>query len=503
MAIAPSAPAPIPPAALALLAQARALQLAGNLGGAVRAYQQAIAAAPANPAGYQALGSLLLEAGDMENTGKVLRAVPAAVYSRSASLRLLHGRLLARQGRLPDAIRLLAALRDDPGVEPALLASETGRCHDRLDQLEDALACYRRAWDNGLRDVGIYRDLGGVYHKLGMVEDARRCYEEGLDRFPDDADLKHDHAVLLLRSGDFQRGFERFRDRFRARAMGGTPPNMPIPAWDGRRTERSLLVIGEQGIGDQLAFASLLPGLRGMAGRLGVAFDPRLNALLHRSFPDIVIANPGTPLTLEQGLAFDCYLAAADMGTVAAGHIGRHPGYLRADAARAGALRARYQAMFPGKRLVGISWKSSRALLADRKSIAIPELAPLLLAPDCQFISLQYGDVAADVAAAAALGASLHVDPAIDSLDDLDGLAAQVAALDHVITASNSTAHLAAALDVPTWVLLPSGPGLLWIWGLGDTIAWYPRVRPFRAAPGNDWRPVVARVRAALAEAPG
>ena len=117
--------------------------------------------------------------------------------------------------------------------------------------------------------------------------------------------------------------------------------------------------------------------------------------------------------------------------------------------------------------------------------MALTDLRPLLGLEDCWFVNLQYGDVDDELGRLESEhGVTVYRDPAIDPLTDLDGFAAGVAALDRVVSAANTTVHVAAALGLPTWVLLSATPDWRWQHG-GATSPWSPTARLFRAAPGG------------------
>lgn len=146
---------------------------------------------------------------------------------------------------------------------------------------------------------------------------------------------------------------------------------------------------------------------------------------------------------------------------------------------------------------IGLSWRSTNAAFGAHKSLPLTAWAPILRQPGLVFVSVQYGDTAAERAACETeTGIPVWQDPAVDPLTDMDGAAAQMAGLDLVITVSNTAVHLAGALGVPTWLLLPApGHGLLWYWQLGrDDTIYYPSVTCFRQpAPGN-WAGVIGQV---------
>jgi ADP-heptose:LPS heptosyltransferase len=131
--------------------------------------------------------------------------------------------------------------------------------------------------------------------------------------------------------------------------------------------------------------------------------------------------------------------------------------------------------------------------------MALLDLLPLLRDPRARFINLQYGDHADEIAALADRGVELLQDPSVDSWTDLDGFAAQVASLDLIITIDNSTAHMAGALGVPCWVMLPYSPEWRWLLGRSDCL-WWPSLRLFRQPAPGRWESVITELTGLLAE---
>ncbi|MEQ9447798.1 MAG: hypothetical protein RLN70_02710, partial [Rhodospirillaceae bacterium] len=196
----------------------------------------------------------------------------------------------------------------------------------------------------------------------------------------------------------------------------------------------------------------------------------RLAPLFTRSFPTADIKHREDVL---EGAATH---SAADF-QASFSHLGAHlrseiaafptrPGYLKADHSVTETLRPKYLAN-SNDLLVGISWHSKNNDAEAEKSIPLALWGPVLRVPGVRFVSLQYGSVEDDVASAkAATGVDVVVDPTVDPLADIDRFAAQVAAMDLVITVSNTTAHVAGALGRPTWVLTPYSTGRIWYWFL-------------------------------------
>jgi ADP-heptose:LPS heptosyltransferase len=168
--------------------------------------------------------------------------------------------------------------------------------------------------------------------------------------------------------------------------------------------------------------------------------------------------------------------------------------YLAADPLKRAELRARY---FDGRKVVGLAWYTANKKTGRNRSIDLSLLAPLFALSGIRWVSLQYGIHDALEMQAAAANAPILVDRDIDQLTNIDAFAAQIRAMDLVITIDNSTAHLAGALGVPTWALLPFAPNWRWLLERSDNL-WYPTIRLFRQTKEGDWQSVVQQVKNAL-----
>jgi hypothetical protein len=151
---------------------------------------------------------------------------------------------------------------------------------------------------------------------------------------------------------------------------------------------------------------------------------------------------------------------------------------------------------------VGLTWFSGSHEYNGFKSIPLSALSPLVEMPNLQFVNLQYGPQALEAdGIPVGQGSGLIRLQSVDAYDDLEGLAALIETCDVVVSVSNTTAHLAAALCKPLLLLLPLGPGHFWYWHCGTLdrpVPWYTDVRRFVQRTPGDWTPVVADVVAAL-----
>ena len=160
-------------------------------------------------------------------------------------------------------------------------------------------------------------------------------------------------------------------------------------------------------------------------------------------------------------------------------------GYLKADKNRVELLRE--ELGLKGKRVIGISWKSTKSLNKAKKSLELMELAPVFKDLDVVFLNLQYGDVDKEIREfKKATGIEILQCASVDNRLDLEGLAALIEMCDLVVSTSNVTIHLAGALAKETWVLLPFVAGFWWFIDRSDSL-WYPTLKLYRQKKFGDW----------------
>ncbi len=318
-----------------------------------------------------------------------------------------------------------------------------------------------------------------------LAEDASRLR-------PDDHRYMHNRAMFELKRGHLASGWEKYEARIKA---NNAPDTRAEPRWAGQDLSgRRILIWPEQGLGDQILYCGLLPDLVLRAREVVVEVEPRLVGVLTRSFPRArIFAGTGDGSTAIPG-SIDFQIPMGSLPRILRREFRQFPrrgAYLKPDAERAVALRRRYEEKAAGRRIVGLSWRSRNAQFGAAKSLDLKDLTEVLRTPGVMFVNLQYGDCAEEIAwAKQELGVDIFVDTDINAVDDVDEFFAQVAAMDLVVSTSNTTVHVGGALDVPTWLMLPRGGGSLWYWFMDrNDSPWYPSVRLFRQPEGNDAPP--------------
>jgi tetratricopeptide (TPR) repeat protein len=369
---------------------------------------------------------------------------------------------------------------------------------------ERGTAHIKTALDLNRGDSGVWCNYSMVLLHEGRLAEAISVCDQLLAVNPglDAARLNRAHANLKL--GRFAEAWPDYEARKLTRS-NYIPRPYVFPKWRGEPlTGKTVLVYAEQGLGDEIMFASCLPDLIARAGKCVLECTPRLERLLRRSFPGATLH------AAEQSDVDISWLAQVGPVDyqVALGSLPgffrrqwsdfpQHACYLRADSARVEHWRGRLRALGTGPH-IGISWRggmtSTRRLL---RSMQLSELRPLVQRKDAVFVSLQYGECRAEIEALLQ-SAGMRVHHWQEAIDDYDETAALVGALDLVISVQTAVVHLAGALGKPAWVLVSSVPEWRFLKS-GDAMPWYSSVRLFRQQQAGQWQPVVTEIAAELA----
>lgn len=406
---------------------------------------------------------------------------------------------LLEADRLDDALALAAqAVARDPRAAEAHLALGLAwqKSHEPARALECCAAAERlRPGDPALHDL-----RGAALQELGRLDEAMAAYERALALDPAYVHARYHRGLLRLLRGEFAAGWDDYELRrvdVRSALHASSAPT-GLPYWDGSALDgRAILVRREQGLGDEIMFASLQPQLAASARRVLLECDPRLKGLFARSFPGVEVL--GDALQGAAGRA-EVEAGAASLARFArrsAADFPRHGGYLVADPARVARWRERLAGLGEGLK-VGISWTGGvRRTRRAVRSIPLGQWLPVLSVPEVRFVSLQYTAEAPAELEALRAGEGVAVAHWDEAIAVYEETAALVEALDLVVSVCTSLVHLGGALGRPVWVLAPHSPE--WRYGFaGESMPWYPSVRLFRQPATADWEPAIAAVAAAL-----
>ena len=457
-------------------------------------FRDCIARYPTSAAALQLLGHALHKQGRLTDAEAAYRAALALTPNDAKLLERL-GETLTDLHQLDDAEALLKRGEQlVPNGSDRITA--LGRIEELRGNLDNAVTLHTRALEIDPRNPSAYLNRGNAQRFSGDFEGALADYDQALVCRPGMPAANANRALTFLTLGRLSEGWPLYQARIRA--LHGAADLSAGKSWDGSSlVGKRLLVWNEYGLGDEILFASLFPELLKIAAHCTMVCAPRLVTLFQRSFPSAHIVPAGAPIAGE----FDFHLPLIDVAQTLRPSLesfSPHEGYLRADADLTATLQARYRT--GGSLTVGISWHSAAGPTGRFKSSDLMQWREVLTLPGVRFVSLQYGDHAADIARVnEALGCEIFVDPEVTPNGDLDPFAAQVAATDIVVSVSNTTVHVAGALGKPVLVLVPTGPGAHWYWLQKRTDSpWYPSARLYRAGRGELWTNVLGDIAEAL-----
>ena len=461
------------------------------------AYRQALALQPDYPDACSNLGNLLQGAGRYAEA-ELLHRKALLLKPDSVAVRTNFGCLLLEARRFAEAEAIFdSALELQPDFADACCG--LGNVFKETGRYVEAEVAYRRAIARQPSLAGAHNNLGFLLQWSERFAEAEAAFRQAVALNPE-SDLAHYNlALFCLSQKRFYEGWEGYERRWRIKDFNSLQRGFPQLRWQGEvLAGETLLVWQEQGVGDIILYAGMIHDLVGQGARLIVECESRLEPLLARSFPQarvVVRSNPPHVTTLAARWQSPLGSLGRWVRKQKIDFKGRGP-YLIPDVKQVAAFRKQYRALGDGP-VIGISWRSSNDKVGQSKSMSLVDWAPLLSLPGVIFVNLQYGECGEELSRLKRdTGITVHQDGAVNPLTDIDGFAAQVAAMDLVISTSNSTVHFAGALGVPVWTLLPrGGAGLLWYWfSEGEDSLWYPSMRLFRQPSPGDWSALLLRV---------
>jgi tetratricopeptide (TPR) repeat protein len=469
-------------------------------GEAVESYKRALALRPDDADALNKLGNALRDlARPQEGLAAFERAL--ALAPDAATLHNNRAGALADLGRMDEA---LAAHDRAVALQPdfAEAHNDRGLALAALGRLDAAVAAYDRALAARPDFPEAWNNRGAALRQLRRLDEAIDAFDRALALRPGYAEAAANRSYSRLALGRYAEGWADYEARwavadFRAESASHvTPelrarlrPDLSVADLAGR----DVLVVGEQGIGDVVMFASCLPDLLAIAGSVRLRVDERLAGLFAHSFPQ------ATPLARDAPTGDGPVVAIGSLGRLFRSHAGAFPGipYLSpppdARARWAGRLGAR-----EGRR-IGIAWQGGTAKTGRAaRSLPLLDLAASLAATGAELVSLQHGDVADELAASdARLPRPIRRFPP-EELRDFADLAALMSELDLVVSVQGAAVHLAGALGAPCLALLPFAAEWRYL-AEGEAMPWYRSVRLIRQPAPGAWGPVLAEAAARAA----
>ena len=393
------------------------------------------------------------------------------------------GKLREKQGNLAEAE---AYFRKAIDLQPDLAIAHTNLCGilNAQKRHEEAETAARRAITIDPESAEAWCNLGLVYSDQGGFTQALACYEKSLVLNPSSPETHLSNASLLLKTGDYNKGFVGYEYRWEGASELSRRPDTLLPQWKGEPVAPSdaILLFPEQGFGDHIQFMRYLPMLKERFQRVVFICPKSLASLAKENFKNIEIID-STQCIDQKEFQWHCpfhSLALAFNTTL--------------DSIPSAPYLAWPQPAPLRKRpAVGFVWKGRPSYADDRwRSVPLDIYGPLFQNTAVEWVCLQK-DVTPEETAQLPLGS----ENAISKVQDFSDTAQIITRLDLVITIDSAIAHLAGAMGKPVWLLNRASGEWRWGWKK-EASPWYPSMRIFNQTHMGEWAPVIQVVNAAL-----
>ena len=369
-----------------------------------------------------------------------------------------------------------------------LLIAHGNQCRDENNP-EAALAHYAQAFTQDRYSAGAFCNYGNVLRESGDPEGAIPFLQRSIQLDPTNITAQFNLAVAYLLMGDYTRGWPQYESRWKYEHLNGLLPTLVQPRWTGQDlTDKTILVMAEQGHGDNIQFIRFVSDLASRGGRVVVQVNESLIPLF-QSISQISQLHPPTDVISE----FDYWTPIMSIPGVIGNtleNLSHVQYYIKADDQL---VKEWAERLGPKRRLrVGFCWSGRRDTWINRhKAMPLETMLELIKRnPAYEWINLQADCTAEEESTLIAVGVRAYP----GSIRNFSDTAALMHHLDVVLGVDTAVSHLAGALGRPVWVMLNQF-GLDWRWLLNrDSSPWYSSARLFRQPTMGDWASVTERI---------
>ena len=361
----------------------------------------------------------------------------------------------------------------------------------KMKDIKNAERILRRVLEIDPENLGALNNLGVLFKNKGDYAQAAQIFDSALLIDPTSSEIRMNRSVIHFLKCEFKQAWPLYQARFEHDNKTTEFLSSSKPIWTGEK--QRVYVWAEQGVGDEIFFASLLPEARERCSELIVSVDKRLLPMFERSFTDIKFIARNIDVSETD---YDVHIPLGGLAGVLRNSLdafSKQPyGFLKPQDFEIDIYK-QWLGIFDGK-TIGIAWRTTNRRNNHVRNIDLNVLVNAFKGENIRLVNLQYGDTSQDISAVQAeLGVQVLTHPSLDRFNDIDGLGALMCACDSVVTIDNSTVHLAAALGVDTHLILPHFPD--WRWSYVDAGSpWYPGLNVYRQNADFDWGDLLKQV---------
>jgi len=347
-----------------------------------------------------------------------------------------------------------------------------------------AINFYNKALKINPNKNELYSNIVICYCRLKDLENAKKFYLKASKLLPKDYELHLGFAYLLLHYKQYSKAWELFDSRLsipRIKRMNLTHDIIKdkLTRQDVIKTTDKLLIIREQGVGDEILFSSIYNDLLEKFKNVKIETDTRLKQIFKRSFKKDVFYSSGYFSSNQKKINnFDRIIYAGSLTKYFRQTEENFNGspYLITNKVKDAEIKNQIIKL-GSKSKIGISWKSVVNIYGKLKSLQIEDFEPIF-SKNRTIINVQYGEVLDEINRVNKKDIDIFTFSEIDLFNDFDSCLSILKNLDVFVTVSNSTAHIAGALGVPTIVICPKKSSTYYYWDFDNNLTpWYKSIR--------------------------
>lgn len=425
----------------------------------------------------------------------------------SASIWRQLGSYLAEVGDALGAIDAISRVLSQAPQETKV-AVDLAQLYRQTGKYKQALALYQSALEKDENNLEIHLGLATLLHLLRDLEKAEAHYLKALQLGDNHPDIQWEYAMQCLLTGNLKEGWRYYDARVDHFPERANIQQFSLPRWMGESLKgKTILVHSEQGYGDQIMFASILPEIIEQAETVVIAVPPALSNLFSESFPQAIVESVSDRTAADKPAQwfyqhrFDLHTPIGSLARWCRPQIDsfkKPVAYLHENKDRAGFFKSLLDQKIGNPsavRKIGLVWQGNpeTGVMGRRKSLEISSFIPLSILTACRFVSLQADNAEQQIDQAS----GLDIIPMSKNLHTFEDTAALISQLDLVISVDTAVAHLAASMGKETWVLLWHASDWRYL-AQGDSCYWYPDMRLFRQSAAGCWQPVIEQVKTML-----
>ena len=369
------------------------------------------------------------------------------------------------------------------------------------NKIYEAIENYEKCLELNPSHFKALKFLSNCYKDIKKFKEALFTNNLLANSDPSNPEPLFNNSLIHIRNGRFDVGWKMYeeglKENIREPLQGYYEEKNEL--WDGKPFDGTLVVYGEQGLGDQILYGTVLTELIKIQKKIILIIDKRLINLFRESYPSIIV------ISEEKKIKIDINSKHILIGSLCK-YFRKHTSDFMDSEFKHYEFNQNFPYKFRKQLLnlrslkIGISWKTFANKNREIRSLSAIQVSKILSCNNNSFINLQYGDVKNEVKKINRLSNNkLNTIDGLDLTRDLDNVINVIKRCDLIITIDNTIAHLAGSLGKQVWVLLPFSADFRWMESTSASL-WYQNAILFRQSKNCNWKTIITLIREILSQ---